>query len=288
MFRRFLGLLMLLIAVGGIFLAVFGARLGYGLVDRIAANFDQTLQLTSQSLDTVSETLLLAKSSIADVNTVMETAETTADDLAQTVSDSRPLLGQISSVASEQVPDSLETIEEAFPSLEQVAGVIDRTLVTLNSFRIDEEILGFPIQYDLGVDYAPEVPFDQSVRELGEGLEGLPESLRTLQVYINVTSGNLQTVSQDIRNLADDLNTVNGRINELDPILDEYIILITATNDNTRQLRAQINSEIQNVKNVITLVMVWLAITQVAPLYLGWELITGRRETAVSSSDLND
>ncbi len=283
MFKRFLGLLMLLIAVGGIALAFFGARLGHRLVDRVAANFDQTLLLTSQSLDTVSETLALAKRSITDVNTVMETAESTADDLAQTVTDTRPLLGQISSVTSEQVPDSLETIQEAFPSLEQVAGVIDRTLVTLNSFRIDEEILGFPIQYDLGVDYAPEVPFDQSVRELGQGLEGLPESLRTLQVYINVTNGNLQTVSQDIRNLADDLGTVNGRISELDPILDEYIILITTTNDNARQLRAQINDDVQSIKNGITLVMVWLAITQIAPLYLGWELVTGRRETAVSS-----
>jgi hypothetical protein len=104
-------------------------------------------------------------------------------------------------------------------------------------------------------------------------------------VYINVTNGNLQTVSQDIRTLADDLSTVNGRINELDPILDEYIRLITATNDNTRQLRAQINDDVQSIKNGITLVMVWLAITQIAPLYLGWELVTGRRETAVSSEE---
>ena len=284
MFRRFLGVLMLLIALGGVALAIFGIRLGHRLVDNVAANFDQTLQLTSQSLDTVSETLLLAKSSIVDVNSVMETAETTADDLAQTVNETRPLLGQISSVASEQVPDSLETIEEAFPSLEQVAGVIDSTLVTLNSFRIDEEILGLNIAYDLGIDYDPEVPFDQSVRELGEGLEGLPESLRTLQVYINVTNGNLQRVSQDIRALADDLNTVNGRINELDPILDEYIVLITNTNDSTRQLRAQMSSEVQSVKNGITLVMVWLAITQIAPLYLGWELVTNRRQTAVQEN----
>ena len=284
MFRRFLGMLMLLIAVGGIGLSLFGIRLGHGLIDSIAANFDQTLQLTSQSLDTVSETLLLAKSSIADVNNVMETAETTADDLAQTVNETRPLLTQISAVTSEQVPDSLETIQAAFPSLEQVAGVIDSTLVTLNGFRIDEQILGLNIQYDLGIDYEPEIPFDQSVRELGQGLEGLPESLRALQIYINVTNGNLQTVSQDIRNLADDLNVVNGRINELDPILDEYLVLITDSNDRTRELRGQINDDVQNMKNGVTLVLVWLAISQIAPLYLGWELVTNRREAAVLPS----
>lgn len=283
MVRRLLGVVMLLIGLGGIVLAILGARMGHRLVDRIATNFDETLQLTSQSLDTVLETLALAKSSIADVNTVMDTAESTADDLAQTVTDTRPLLGQISDVASTQVPDSLETIQQAFPSLEQVAGVIDSTLTTLNNFRIDENILGLNLQYDLGVDYAPEVPFDQSVKELGEGLEGLPESLRTLEIYINVANNNLQTVSQDIRNLADDLSTVNGRINELDPILDEYLRLITTTNDRTRQLRAQISDEAQSAKNGITLAMVWLAITQVAPLYLGWELVTNRRGVATNA-----
>ncbi|MCB8981135.1 MAG: hypothetical protein H6657_27335 [Ardenticatenaceae bacterium] len=283
MVRRLLGVVMLVIGVGGIVLAILGARLGHSLVDRIATNFDQTLQLTSQSLDTVSETLALAKSSITDVNTVMETAESTADDLAQTVTDTRPLLGQISDVASTQVPDSLETIQQAFPSLEQVAGVIDSTLTTLNNFRIDENILGLNLKYDLGIDYDPEVPFDQSVKELGEGLEGLPESLRTIEIYINVANNNLQTVSQDIRNLADDLETVNGRINELDPILDEYLRLITTTNDRTRQLRGQITDEVQSVKKGITFAMVWLAITQVAPLYLGWELVTNRRGSATNT-----
>lgn len=278
MFRRFLGLLMLLIGVGGIGIAVFGARLGHQLVDRVGSNFERTLKLTSDSLETVSETLALAKSSIADVNTVVTTAGSTADNLAETVDDTRPLLSQISTVATDQVPDSLEAVQDAFPSLEQVAGVIDRTLVTLNSFRIDEEIFGFNIQYDLGIDYEPEIPFDQSVRELGEGLEGIPESLRAMESYITVTSDNLETVSQDIRTLADELETVNGRLTEFDPLLDEYLVMVTNINDSTRQMRAQIQAETERLKKGITLAMVWLALTQIAPLYLGWELVAGRRE----------
>ena len=278
MFRRILGLLMLLIGIGGIGIAILGAQTGHQLVDRVGTNFEQTLTLTSDSLDTVSETLVLAKSSIADINTVVTTTGTTANNLATTVEDTRPLLEQISTVATDQVPDSLETVQDAFPSLEQVAGVIDRTLVTLNSFRIDEEIFGFNIQYDLGIDYEPEIPFDQSVQALGQGLEGIPESLRAMEAYITVTNDNLETVSQDIRTLADDLQTVNGRINEFDPILDEYLVLVTDINDSTRQMRAQIEDESARLKNGITLAMVWLALTQIAPLYLGWELLNGRRD----------
>lgn len=285
MVRRFLGVLILIIGIGGIGIAFFGARLGHQLVERVATNFDQTLKLTSDSLDMVSESLVLAKSSLTDVNAVVTTAGTTADNLAETVSDTRPLLDQISTVASDQVPDSLETVQDAFPSLEQAAGVIDRTLVTLNSFRIDEQIFGLNIQYDLGVDYDPEIPFDQSVRDLGEGLEGIPESLRALDAYIDVTSSNLETVSQDIRTLADDLETVNGRINEFDPIFDDYLVMITDINDSTRQMRAQILSEVESINNGITLAMAWLALTQIAPLYLGWELVTGRRESEAALAE---
>lgn len=277
MFRRFLGLFMLLIGLGGIGIAVFAAQVGHQLVDRVATNIEDLLTQTSESLDLVSETLALAKSSIVDVNAVVDTAGTTADNLANTVSDTRPLLGQISTVATDQVPDSLETVQDAFPSLEQVAGVIDRTLVTLNSFRIDEQIFGLNIQYDLGIDYEPEIPFDQSVRELGEGLEGIPESLRAMESYITVTSNNLETVSQDIRTLADDLDTVNGRLNEFDPLLDQYQVMVTDINDSTRQMRAQIQDESATLKRGITLAMVWLALAQIALLYLGWELVTGRR-----------
>ncbi|GJM42485.1 MAG: hypothetical protein DHS20C20_27670 [Ardenticatenaceae bacterium] len=283
MFRRIIGILLLIIGLGGIAFSAIGARLGHQLVDRIAANFTQTLLQTSDSLEIVSETLILAKTSIADVNAVVTTAETTADNLANTVSDTRPLLSQIAVVASDQVPNNLETIQEAFPGLEQVAGVIDRTLVTLNSFRIDEEIFGLNIEYDLGIDYEPDIPFDQSVRDLSEGLEGIPESLRAMEAYITITSDNLETVSQDIELLADDLETVNGRLLEFDPILDEYLILITNISDSTRQMRAQIEEESESVKNGITFGMIWLALTQIAPLYLGWELVTGRRSQQITT-----
>ena len=53
MVRRLLGVAMLLIGVGGMVLAILGGRMGHRLVDSIAANFYQTLGLTSPSLDAI-------------------------------------------------------------------------------------------------------------------------------------------------------------------------------------------------------------------------------------------
>ena len=49
------------------------------------------------------------------------------------------------------------------------------------------------LNYSLGVDYNPNVPFDDTVLTLGESLDGLPESLRSLQTYADETNQNLDT-----------------------------------------------------------------------------------------------
>ncbi|MCA9926580.1 MAG: hypothetical protein KC421_29630, partial [Anaerolineales bacterium] len=57
------------------------------------------------------------------------------------------------------------------------------------------------------------------------------------------------------------------------PLLNDYLRLITETNDATRQLRGQMSSQLDSLKTGILFVMIWLAFAQLAPLYLGWELI---------------
>ena len=282
MFRRLLGIFLLAVGVIGIALSVAGIIVGRQLVDAIGAGIQSNLQLTSQSLETVEETLLLAKTTISDVNSGLETVETTTTDLGRTINETRPLIDQVNQVASGDVPNSIEAVQTALPNMVEVAGIIDDTLTTLNNFRIDENILGLPIQYDLGINYNPDVPFDDSVLAMGESLEGLPETLRSLQIYMNVTNNNLQTISLGLNRVARDLNTINGRIAAVDPLLNEYIRIVNETRDNTRLIRAQLDEQLQMARLIVTIVMVWLGLAQVAPLYLGWELLAGRRERLVA------
>lgn len=278
MFRRILGLIILLIGVSGVVIAVGGLRMSHQLLDSVGTQVDSGLQLTSESLDNVSATLLLAKNTVADVNVSMNTIQTTTLDLAQTLEETRPLIEQSTLVATEQVPESIEAVQEAIPALTDVAGTIDSTLATLSRFRIDREILGFQFNYDLGINYDPEVPFDDAVVGIGDSLQGLPESLRALAVYLEVANDNLQTISDDIYLLSEDLQRLNANITELDPILDEYIRLVTELNDTLRGLRQQISEQIEIARNVATIAFIWLGLSQLVPLYFGYELLSGKRD----------
>ena len=273
LFRRLLGIIILLTGLVGVGIAVTGALLLPDLVDRMAASLESTLAQTSEGLELVEASLLQAKVTVQDLGTTLGTVETNMTVLGQAVSETRPFLDQVSTVAADELPQSIETLQAAIADMAQVAGVVDDTLTTLNRFRIDEEFLGFEIKYDLGVNYDPAVPFDETVLTLGDSLDGLPGSLRSLRVYANVTNDNLEEISQGLYQIGADLEGLNGRLSEIDPLLNDYLRLITETNDATRQLRGQMSSQLDSLKTGILFVMIWLAFAQLAPLYLGWELI---------------
>ncbi|MBK8935971.1 MAG: hypothetical protein IPM76_27375 [Chloroflexi bacterium] len=277
MIRRMLGIILLLIGLSGIALGIVGARVSRDMLQTLSDGTKAGLDLAIDSLQTVSDSLTLARQTIADVHTSLETVQTTATDVAVSLEASQPMVADVAAIAGQDLPRSVETIQAAIPNAAQAAEAIDSTLTTLNRFKIDTTILGFPIQYDLGIDYNPDVPFGESVLAIGRSLDDMPIRLRNLQTALEDTAVNLQTISEDMRSLSTDLDGINGRLLDFDPLITDYIRIVTETDDNLRLIRGQIDQQVSSAQFVITLGMVWLAVSQLVPLYLGLDLLTDGR-----------
>ncbi|MBP6805060.1 MAG: hypothetical protein KA362_13200, partial [Chloroflexi bacterium] len=259
MIRRMLGIILLLIGLSGIALGIVGARVSRDMLQTLSDGTKAGLDLAIDSLQTVSDSLTLARQTIADVHTSLETVQTTATDVAVSLEASQPMVADVAAIAGQDLPRSVETIQAAIPNAAQAAEAIDSTLTTLNRFKIDTTILGFPIQYDLGIDYNPDVPFGESVLAIGRSLDDMPIRLRNLQTALEDTAVNLQTISEDMRSLSTDLDGINGRLLDFDPLITDYIRIVTETDDNLRLIRGQIDQQVSSAQFVITLGMVWLA-----------------------------
>lgn len=277
MLRRAIGVALLALGLSGIAISMLGTRLVDQVLDDLGKDLENSLQLVSESLDRLESSLLLAKTTLTDVGDALSSSETAMVHLARSTDETRPLLSQITIITTDEVPVNIEAMQEAVPGMVQVAALIDDTLSTLSAFRIDRQILGIDIQFDLGVKYDPETPFDESVQLVGESLDGLPEQLRDLKSNLDATSENMALLSQDLDEIASDLNTVNGRLTETEALIDEYLSTILDISDGTRQMRASVNEQLGNVKGALTLFSIWLGLSQLLPLYLGWELARGRR-----------
>lgn len=279
MIRRIFGLILLLVGLSGLILSIAGAIVGRRLVDDVIGNVDNSLTLTAQTLDTVEDTLILTRNTVAEVNEGLSTVEATTRNLSQTVSETQPLIDQVGTVTGEDVPQSLEAIQQTIPNLVEVAGAVDDTLVALSRFQIEETIpiVNYTIDMNLGVDYQPEVRFDDSIAQIGDSIEGVPGRLRSLQVYINVANENLTVIGDDLDQIAADLEDLNGQVDQVDPLLAEYMGTVTEIGDTVRLTRTTLAQQREQIRLIVTVAMIWLGLTQLAPLYLGWELLTERR-----------
>lgn len=279
--RKALGIVMLAVGVSGVVLSVIGTIIGQRLVTDLGQGLEANLTLTLDGLDTVNESLILTKSTVGSLSEGLATVEDTAENVSVAIDDTRPLLRQASTVTTQRVPESIEAFQEGLPALIQVAGTVDETMRTLSSFNVDRRILGIPLSFDLGVDYDPEVPFDETVQELGASLEGMPEQLRSLEESMSVTDDNMRTISRNVSQIGRDLGAINEDVAEIEPLLDEYISTITEISDSLRQVRFSVRRQLDQMRVIVTVIMVWFGLMQVAPLYLGWELFTGSRRPAV-------
>lgn len=284
-FRRILGLIMFLTGLTLLVAALAGAYFSGDALAGLAESVSRSLVVASDSLDAAQNTLDLARSSISDVDGGLATAIDATAGAAQTLNDSRPLLDNVAAVTTQEVPEAIEGMQAALPNMIEVAGVIDATLTTLSSVGIDREIpLPFggsiPLRFDLGIDYNPTTPFDESLRGFETSLVGLPESLRGLEDDLASTNANLASLSSDLTATSENLATINSRISDLGPLLDQYAALVAQVDVILDQVQAQLGSRLQLIRLGVNTLLIAIGLSQLAPVYLGWELLSGRRDPA--------
>ena len=278
MVRRFFGILILLTGIFGLVLGVIGLRAANNLIDQLGIALDNTLELTATNLDNVHDTLVVTKSSLREATVAIQTVQTTALDLSVTITETRPFLGSVNEVATVNVPESLDAFQEAIPNIAEVAGGIDDAMTALSNFTFATQLLGVDLGFDLGISYAPAVPFDETITELGASLEGLPESLRELDTQIQVTSDNLVVISQDVEQLSSDIGNINAQLLRFDPVVDGYIKTVSDLRFSANQARQNIEGQMEMLKTGVNFIFLWLALMQITPLYLGAKLVFGKKD----------
>lgn len=281
--QRIFGLIIFLIGLTILILSLIGAFYAGGFVDNLSQGVANSLTLASQSLDAAKDTLALARDSVSAANDGLGATAATLGSASRSLTDSRAMIDNISVVTTQEVPEGIEGIQTALPNIIEVAGIIDRTLVTLSSVGIDRTIpLPFggsiPLQFDLGIDYNPDMAFDASLREFESSLDGLPESLRGLQDDLQTTNDNLMTLSTDFQSTADNLTTLNTQIDGILPLLDQYTALVDELQGTIAQVEDSLASRMNTLKAGLIALLIGLGLTQLASIYLGWELLSGQRE----------
>lgn len=287
MIRRILGLVMFVLGLLTLAVGIVGAIYSGQVIDTVGAGLDETLTLTQDSLKTVADTLRLTQTSVSDIGTAVGTLEVMTSNLSATLSDTQPIIEDVSNIVAETAPQSIESVQNAIPNAAEAAGVIDNTLRTLSEFGFARQIpipFAQPLEldFDLGIEYDPEARLDTSLLALSDSLEGLPDQLRSLEPDLATANQNLGLLSTDVSQLSGDLGLIKANIDAVDPLLDDYLALLDRVGVSLNEAQIQLAAQLRTIKLVVLVAFLVLGITQLAPLVLGWDMLTGRYGDALA------
>jgi len=279
MFRRVIGLVFILVGVTGLAICYFGARAGSDLAENIAVSADEMLQTAGETLDTVEASLDQARAVVGETTVTIDQVSTTTANLALAIDDTQPTLDSLATLVGEDIPDTIGDVQETIPNIAQTAKVVDDTLRLLSKIRFEETIpiINYDISFGLGVEYDPEIPFDQAVEEVGRGLEPIATASSGLEQDLQTTAANMELLGQDLNGLVADLDNLSSEVGAIRPLLDEYSSLVNDTQSSIVEGRTQIQEQLTVVKKAVIVAAVWLAVFQLLPLYFGVELLSGNR-----------
>jgi hypothetical protein len=274
--KRLLGAILFIVGIIGVGLAFVGIYFGLDAIDQIGSGLNSGLELALDSLATIQDTISLTKTAVTEASNSIQTVEKTAADMSTTIGDTGPLVDQMSVVIAQEIPNSVEAIQASLVPAAAVAKQVDTTLLTLSNFALDKSFLGFDLQFDLGIDYQPEEPLDESLLAIGSSMDGVAEELRNLEPLMATNSSNVTLMSDNVALIAEDIAIINTVIADINPLLDQYADIFTEIETALAQVQTDLSNYLQIAKIVLIILMLWLAVMQTTAVVLGYEMVTGQ------------
>jgi hypothetical protein len=267
MVRKLFGLLMILAGATGLVISAAGLMLIRQTPNYAGETMGVQTGQGEVSRLSLAKAIDIAAESAQDASSALEALHETTLSLADVVSNTQPSLVATHELITDQLPASLEAIQSALPTLQTAAGSVDETLRQVSEFEALFVALGLisapQIQYD------PEVPLADSVATLGESLEGIPERLYSMDPLLDQIEQDTALVHSSILVMGDEIQALNEDLARLIELTEE----LEATSESLDTL-------LRVARPVATFLLIWLAVSQLAPIYMGFTAIstgTGKR-----------
>jgi hypothetical protein len=276
-FRRILGILVMIAGILGLLLALAGLAglwmVKPAIVDSVTTTVD-TLEVsisTSQQAMTVTEEALGATIDSLDALSVMLAST------ASSVDDMEPVLANVNILMGESLPAILESANDSLLSAQQAAAILDSTVQSLEAFQF--LLSGVPLLSGFVEEpdqiYTPEKSMAESLGGVAASLESLPPILVEMSADLSKADDNLETIQSSLIIMSDNVVLISSS-------LGEYEVMVAQSQTSMGNLEPILASIQDNLTPIVngtaiglTLFLLWLLAIQVVVFTQGWELYQG-------------
>ncbi|HBX68893.1 MAG TPA: hypothetical protein DEH25_05780 [Chloroflexi bacterium] len=257
-------------------LSVLGLIYGLRWLENMRSGLEENLGLVVDSLGSVEGIIVETSNVITATYQSLQTVSTSTGDASDTVTDMRPLIWKTTQVVTGDVPTALDGVQDSMPSLIETAKTVDQTLTWIADFKIVIPIPFAPdYVFDFGFSYAPEIPLDQALEVMSGNLEGVPDDLRSMESDLDTLDANMSVIRDDLAQLSENITSLNEQIAAINPRLDEFAQNISAIEISFSEMQETLPNSFLTAKRIFSGIMGLLLLTQIPSLYWGWVMMNG-------------
>jgi len=276
--RKILGIAVIVAGVAGLLLSLAGLVGVWVYKPRLTQTLESVITTLDASLTTSQETLVVTEQALrATINSVAA-LQTTIEATASSVSDSKPLISQLTEFLGSQLPDSIGAARSSLDAAQSGAKVLDGAIESLNGFRAtisSSPLLSAIIPVSPPDTKAIDKPLYEALGEVSTNLESLPSMFSEMSQNMDTASGNLDTIEVGLTTMATNVGGITTS-------LESYAGMLGNSKQSMQNLQAQLSAWQTSLGQmmtiaaiVLTVFFLWLLAAQVVILSQGWELFKG-------------
>lgn len=276
MARKIIGYTFIVAAILGLIFSLAGIVLVWAVKTPLTTNIATSLELIDTTLEATSSGLTVAEDTITGAVTDLGSIENTVQTAGKGIDDSVPLVESLSTLLSENLPQAINATIVGLDTMQEAAGTLE------SSLRLITSIPFLPIE-----PYEPEVSLTDSLADVSQTLEAIPESFSEMETTLNTTKGNLVMLTAQVNIIARNISELKNSLYEIQFIFDQYQEVISKLQEKLDSFQENLQLGITITAWIFTIIFIWLGIAQVGLLTQGLERIDRRgSESSLTPDEL--
>ncbi len=267
MLRRLLGVLFIAAAAAGLVFSVVGLVEVWRYRPVVTQKVVETLTVFDRALNTTRDGLAIVGQVVQTTTVDIAALQTTTRALAQAIHDTSPMLDSLTRLTSTDFPAAVAATQTSLASAQSSALLIDNVLATLSSTPF----------LSVGA-YQPDVPLHTALAQVSDSLNTLTPALATINSSLMEGQTNLGVMETELNKIAKTTNGISTALDRAQAVIDQYTTVMTRLKEQLATLQVRVPDWLMTLAWILTFILGWLLIAQVALGTLGFSLLRGRRE----------
>lgn len=255
--RSIIGLVLVIVAVLSLLIDLAGIVQIWVLREPVTRDAINTLDLLNSTLDTTSQGLGIAKTSLKSVTATIGALQATVQSAASTIDSASTSVGSVGTIVGSGLTNTINSALGTLDVVERTTSSIDQVLAGLANIPL------------LNIQYDPETSLTASVSDLTDQLRQVPDSLGALETNLSASGSSLEKVGNDAAALAVSLGQVERDMSNLVGVIEQYEVQVKAFQGTIQNLRSNIFTIVWGVVLFATFILLWLGAIMVQTLING-------------------